>query len=759
MKQQFLSLFGSTSAFHGYHPTKEPQGLPPIKYNLAELTLRDWERQGYNVYFTVNGQQGSRREKRDIKTIRALWIEDDGNKHGDTDPSQFPLPPTKIIQSSPGKYHYHWVLESPIYTDSLEAKQWAETILGTCQKFNGDPNGILLTQVLRVPGYINQKEEYDSPVCEVVGGTGIKYEWKELYEAFPQVEIADKESNLQHISTTESFSKPEAMRQIVLGESIHANVRNIAFHEVNKGTPRDVIFEELKEYIKLGFDLGNIDKSRQETRVAGIDQNINSALAKKETEGVEYEAPKHKQSELYTTLPLPIGGLKVLADNAIKFMNHPNQEMATIAALHTVSVFAGGLFRINDFTMSRKRTVLSASGTGKDALATYLKKVMTEMALSGKILNPFDYIGNLSNSQATRMQKDLNEFRVRSYITSEAGLDAQKTIGNTHVDRGYYLNITTRKYDEAMSITHYSDTAKNKVANEGLDSTFGVVVLLSESVPESYSEALHTTDAFINGMIGREEIIYLNPVKAYPSRDFHKNKFITKEVLHMCLKYALAFNKLGSESGTEKNNLKIPSQYTAANTKAVDDMIWDLKIKYTDICNEYSQEHDVVRNGIFNRFAERICVTALILATADMGLLSGEVSIPTITEEHMKWSIAYHEELARALLAQLEIGALASASDRCVERLRRECESFGEKDRDHKFKNNVKNKIVTHSWITQIWRSRDSDVKLVAQEHYNNLKKTKQHLIELAIEAGILIQLSGDKKSPKKYKINSGVKK
>jgi hypothetical protein len=65
------------------------------------------------VYVTVNETDLKGRTKKSIKRIRAVFNEYDG-KDGAEDlnldaiSARFPLKPTIVVESSPGKYHFYW---------------------------------------------------------------------------------------------------------------------------------------------------------------------------------------------------------------------------------------------------------------------------------------------------------------------------------------------------------------------------------------------------------------------------------------------------------------------------------------------------------------------------------------------------------------------------------------------------------------------------------------------------------------------------
>ena len=76
------------------------QSLPTARDELQKLN-----EQGAGVSVTINETNGSGRKSQNIKRIRAVWQEDDDAFDG-----EFPLHPSIVVESSPGKYHRYWLV-------------------------------------------------------------------------------------------------------------------------------------------------------------------------------------------------------------------------------------------------------------------------------------------------------------------------------------------------------------------------------------------------------------------------------------------------------------------------------------------------------------------------------------------------------------------------------------------------------------------------------------------------------------------------
>ena len=74
--------------------TRIVKSPPPARDELVKLN-----KQGAGVFVTINETDGSGRKSENITRIRAVWQEDDDGFDG-----AFPLHPSMVVESSPGKF-------------------------------------------------------------------------------------------------------------------------------------------------------------------------------------------------------------------------------------------------------------------------------------------------------------------------------------------------------------------------------------------------------------------------------------------------------------------------------------------------------------------------------------------------------------------------------------------------------------------------------------------------------------------------------
>lgn len=115
-------------------------------------TLKKLNDKGAGIFFTVNRTDGKGRLAENVTGVRALFVDldtPDVNRQFD-----YYLPPTIIIESSPGKHHCYWFLRDELPLDEFSV----------CQKIlaemtGGDPKVHDLPRVMRVPGYLHKKSD------------------------------------------------------------------------------------------------------------------------------------------------------------------------------------------------------------------------------------------------------------------------------------------------------------------------------------------------------------------------------------------------------------------------------------------------------------------------------------------------------------------------------------------------------------------------------------------------------------------------
>jgi hypothetical protein len=111
----------------------------------------------HNVYFCPNMLREAKRTKSSVMYCSNVWSDLE-----ECEPTNLRLPPSVVVESSPGRYQAYWVLEDrgdPVEIESISRR------IAYAHSFQGaDRSGWDLTQLLRVPGTLNLKYEEQEPV-------------------------------------------------------------------------------------------------------------------------------------------------------------------------------------------------------------------------------------------------------------------------------------------------------------------------------------------------------------------------------------------------------------------------------------------------------------------------------------------------------------------------------------------------------------------------------------------------------------------
>ena len=120
----------------------------PIEQHVDELRALQARRAG--VFLMINRGDGRGRSEENVVSVRALFLDLDG---APPEPVfACGAPPHVVVESSPGRFHFYWlVADCPLDRFGVLQKALAA-------KFNGDPVVFDLCRVMRLPGFLHQKE-------------------------------------------------------------------------------------------------------------------------------------------------------------------------------------------------------------------------------------------------------------------------------------------------------------------------------------------------------------------------------------------------------------------------------------------------------------------------------------------------------------------------------------------------------------------------------------------------------------------------
>ena len=125
------------------------RGTPPTANEVVNLY-----EMGAGVFITVNETDLTGRNSENIKRVRSIWQEDDHEHRG-----PFPLDPSLVVESSPGKFHRYWVVKDDWPADEQGRTDFAAVMERMVASYGSDKNAKDISRVLRVPGFLHRKDQ------------------------------------------------------------------------------------------------------------------------------------------------------------------------------------------------------------------------------------------------------------------------------------------------------------------------------------------------------------------------------------------------------------------------------------------------------------------------------------------------------------------------------------------------------------------------------------------------------------------------
>lgn len=192
--QRFLTLLDESVSLHTFQTfddDRDRKNPAYVKLEHGELEskfpmLEELNGKGAGIYISVQEMDGTGRKITCLKTIRAVFQEDDG------DGKELPLEPHIIVNTSPGKYHRYLLVEG-LSTDDFNAVM--ETLVSN---FGSDRNAMDLARVLRLPGFDNHKYGDPYPVTIIHESGKQPYTRDEILSAFNIENVEQREDFHEH---------------------------------------------------------------------------------------------------------------------------------------------------------------------------------------------------------------------------------------------------------------------------------------------------------------------------------------------------------------------------------------------------------------------------------------------------------------------------------------------------------------------------------------------------------------------------------
>lgn len=292
-QQDFLKLFSKNTKKIQYSASDDLKGKKnhterKFKPIIQREDIEELNTSGHGIYFTVNKFPIGSRTKDKCQRIRAVFVEDD--ESGKLI-KNWPLPPSIIVNSSKGKYHYYWL------TNTKNFKEYELVMQTMVDEYHCDKKARDISRVLRLPETFHNKKRKPRLV-EVVGGNKKKYNWEVITTAFPPAKT--KKSNYVEDETS-GFSMKAALEELISTNDLHGSMISIAMSCVNQNMNKQtftqfmMLAQDKIDYTKLDSKRANDVASR--FNEIHLDECYDSAVKKVRGE-IETEKVSHKEARV-----------------------------------------------------------------------------------------------------------------------------------------------------------------------------------------------------------------------------------------------------------------------------------------------------------------------------------------------------------------------------------------------------------------------------------------------------------------------------
>lgn len=503
--------------FPGHHifvSMIEDSSKPPMHhhngYKATEPILK--ERNGgewnHGVFFTVNEldedlDPGKHRTKKMVIRCRSVFMDDDNPR--DKAREDFPLSPSLVVQSSPGKYHYYWLIDGG--TDDKDT--WNMIQRALMVRYDGDKQAKDITRYLRLPGYNHNKR--DAFMVEYTG-KGKKYSWGEICEAFPPIEageVKDEKGNIASIDQEVQSANDLVGIITTAGDGLHG-----AINKFMLGCKRDGMAKATAIAVVQGMGsavMGKDDRTANRYSSEELERSWDGA-EDEEVVVPEINGEKIPQGKM----PWPPGLFGKLAHTAFDMARFQYDEVAIISAIGLVAGICGRKFNAEGAGLNVYATLIMDTGMGKDSINQF---ITTALNTANDVGTGSSFIGPSRFTGPKAVFNSLESARSQVCVFTEAGLLLNSKSGDGDGLKRVLLGLYTKS-----GKNHYSGTEMYSDAEKGVKSLRAPALsIINESTPEMLLSVFKKGDGLRTGDIPRQLIYRIIGEKPSANRKAYLN--------------------------------------------------------------------------------------------------------------------------------------------------------------------------------------------------------------------------------------------
>jgi len=433
------------------------------------------------------------------------------------------------------------------------------------------------------------------------------------------------------------------------GEGYHPAQNKFSWMMASDGVDASMIKSLLQSFMN---DWKN-DSNRWTERYYNIEKSVETAYQKIKIKKTEFEKGLEKEQRKDGSFvaidgcdfDTPPGMMGKITEEVLEKMRYPLKQIAIIGALHSVGTFAGNIYRCRDICLTQKRVLLAKSGVGKNSILAWMNYMVVNANVGLTYTSEkIKLVGNTDYTSSRVLHLELQNFPVKSIITSEAGKVGKSTAGDLARLSRHYLMILGNNFSDVLIPTGMASSKEN----DAMKPLYNLnLQMLSESVPDSYIENMIEQGDISDGNLSRSELIFIDvakikPVVNYNSGD-HKVKEEVKEIYGRLFK---RFQRLGNKDATVFQSKCIEI--------GLDEYVLDAynELELFGLTKSRQCESDF-ESALWNRRHVKTLKTAMLLAIAESARTdrgtADELVKPVITMEEWKWASHYQDVIAEVL--------------------------------------------------------------------------------------------------------------
>lgn len=683
----------------------------------GQRILKTRNDEGYCCYFTVNETQGKSRRKTDITRCRAIWVEDDTPR--DAPRTDFPLLPSIVVNSSPGKYHYYWL------TSTTKADEW-NAVMQTMVEVHGcDKQARDISRVLRVPGFIHKKKISDPFTTELVDSNGHVYTWLEIKMAFPPKQRATVRERAADLPK-DKFDPDEALARIAKSEEFHGALVSLSQSCANKGWKR----EDIKRFLNLAMLQVPEDKRDDRFYHRDGDQHvyecIDSAIDNYANEQeFDFDADSLERKSIEDSLEYPPGLMGVFCKEMLEVQAHPNKVLAIVTGFCIVAGIIGRRYNVSGTGLNIYAAVMARSGIGKSVAKNSINGVLSNH--SQKLMSPYEsFIGDEEATGTKAIINMLQEGLSKVCAYDEAGLMLMSKSGDKEG--------LTRTLLDLFSSSGYGEKSMNKRYSSSDNTlpklTSPALTILYTSVPESFRAGLREGDAIRSGLIARMWTLKTDAPKPYLNRNKKKYEDLDRN----CMDRINVLAKDCARFQIEINELKVVDV-------AIPEFVHEDSKMWVDRENKFHADGDELRTTHASRAWIKIIKLASIASVfngkEEIGEEEYDWARKTIELEFEFLQDTFTHDSNNDILDLIK-NLIAPKISKCIKGEYKDAKMNAPKDL-------AKNKIFTHVNLNQICKNIQLIRELDDDPKRGSLKTGITKIVDEMVKNGLVTRLDREK--------------